>query len=349
MHPYKQLALILYSLLFSFPSHAFSAITFHSVEQGRQAIIDESFETYFSRLQPMEMQAKTAGKVAKDNLDKMRSNTRRVYQQAVLPFSAEDKDTLKWYIKHYSKVLNKSYPLLAKTPWKFVKLKNHIEGALPHTRGDTIVLHEAMLNRLNQAKSFQGEQALQGAGTVLVHELIHVAQRNRVKTFHNLYKQWGFRKVELESNNEWMKEHQLINPDGVNVEWIYPVNNNWILPVVTWNEVSRNKNNMNEGDALRHMPGDFRMRAISVHKKNGAWKVTIAENGRPAMENLTKQESMLRAFPRVRGLYHPNEIAAEMIISMMIFDNYVDHSALEPRVVNAWKAVFSPVRQALMN
>lgn len=346
MHPYKQLALILCSLLFSFPSHASSPITFHSVEQGRQAIIDESFEPYFSRLQAMEMQAKTAGKVTKDNLEIMRSNTRKVYQQAVIPFSAEDKKTLNWYIKHYSQILNISYPLLANTPWKFVKLKNHIEGALPHTRGDTIVLHEAMLNRLTQAKSIQAEQALQGAGMVLVHELVHVAQRQNINAFHKLYKQWGFRKAKIDLTNAWMQQHQLINPDGVNVEWIYPVNNqdkrNWILPVVTWNEITGNK-----GNTLRQMPRDFRMRAISVYSKTGTWKITSTENGRPAMSDLRKQESLQRAFPRVHGLYHPNEIAAEMIVNMMVFDHYVDHSSLDPRIVSAWKNVFSPVRQAV--
>lgn len=337
----KHLAFVLYTLLLSLPTHAFSSITFHSVEQGRQVIIDESFAPYFSRLQAMEMQAKTAGKVKKDNLEVMRSNTRKVYQQAVLPFSAEDKKTLNWYIKHYSKILKKSYPLLAKTPWKFVKLKNHIEGALPHTRGSTIVLHEAMLNRLTQAKSIQAEQALQGAGTVLVHELVHVAQRQNINAFHKLYKQWGFRKAKIDLTNAWLQQHQLINPDGVNVEWIYPVNNqdirNWILPVVTWNE----------GNTLRHMPGDFRMRAVSVYSKNGTWKITSAENGRPAMSVLREQESLQRAFPRVHGLYHPNEIAAEMIVNMMVFDHYVDHSSLDPRLVNAWKNVFSPVRQAV--
>lgn len=346
----KQLALILCSLLFSVTSFAFSSITFHSVEQGRQAIIDESFEPYFSLLQPMEMQAKTAGRVKQDKLQVMRNNTRKVYQQAVLSFSAEDKETLTWYTRHYSKILNKSYPLLAKTPWKFVKLKNYIEGALPHTRGDTIVLHEAMLNRLSQAKSIQGEQALQGAGTVLVHELVHVAQRQNINAFHKLYKQWGFRKVKLESDNAWMKQHQLINPDGVNLEWIYPINiqnqRNWILPVVSWNEVTWNES---EGNALRQMPRDFRMRAISVQKKNGTWEVTTTRNAKPVMARLSEQEPLLRAFPGVHGLYHPNEIAAEMIVSMMVFDNYVDHTSLDPRIVKAWGKVFSPVRQAVTN
>jgi hypothetical protein len=65
------------------------------------------------------------------------------------------------------------------------------------------------------------------------------------------------------------------------------------------------------------------------------------------MARLSEQEPLLRAFPRVHGLYHPNEIAAEMIVSMMVFDHYLDHSALDPRIVNAWEKVFSPVRQAV--
>lgn len=337
----KQRTFILCAILLSISTHAVSSVTFHSVEQGRKAIIDESYEAYFSRLQPTEMQAKTAGKVAKDKLDKMRSDTRKVYQQAVMPFSNEDKDTLKWYIKHYSELLRKSYPLLARTAWKFVKLDNYIEGALPHTRGDTIVLHQAMLKRLSQARTIQGEQALQGAGTVLVHELVHVAQRQNIKAFHNLYKQWGFRKIKLDSTNAWMKQHQLINPDGVNVEWIYPVTNNskenWILPVVTWSE----------GNSLRHMPGDFRMRAVSIQEKNGTWRILTGKEHRPLMKSLKTQETLLRAFPRVHGLYHPNEIVAEMIVSMMIFDNYVDHAILEPRIVDAWNKIFFPVRKAL--
>ena len=86
---------------------------------------------------------------------------------------------------------------------------------------------------------------------------------------------------------------------------------------------------------------------LSTHEKNGTWKITTTEDGRPVMSNLQNQETLRRAFPRVRGLYHPNEISAEMIISMLIFDNYVDHATLEPRIIKAWKNIFEPVRQAL--
>ena len=202
------LNLALCSLFFSLPINAFSNVTFLTVEQGRDAIVDEKFDLYFSRLQPMEMMAKTAGKVKKDSVEKMRKNTRAVYQDAVMAFTSEDKATLTWYAKHYSQVF-KSYPLLANTPFTFVKLDKYIEGGLPHTRGEAIVLHEAMINGLTRAKSVQGEKALDGAGTVLIHELVHVAQRNNVNGFHDLYKKWGFRKIKLYSNSTWMKKHQL--------------------------------------------------------------------------------------------------------------------------------------------
>lgn len=335
------LILVLCSLFFSLPTNAYSTVTFLTVEQGRHAIVDEKFEHYFSRLQPMEMMAKTAGKVRKDNIEKMRKNTRVIYQDAVMAFSSEDKATLSWYTKLYSKLFNKSYPLLANTPFTFVKLDKYIEGGLPHTRGDTIVLHEAMINKLTRAKSLQGEKALYGVGSVLIHELVHVAQRKNVNAFHDLYKGWGFRKIKLHSNSSWMKKHQLINPDGVNLEWIFPIYNNnqrqWILPAVTWSE----------GTNLKQMPGDFRMRAISVRDNNGKWDVIIGDDHRPVMGSLMTQESLRKTFPSVHGLYHPNEIVAEMIVSLVTFDNYIDKSKIKPNIVNAWEKIFSPVRKVL--
>ena len=348
MHHYKQrqysqLIVILSALLFSLPGYAFSQITFHTVEQGRNAIIDESIEPYFSILEPMEMQAKTAGKVKKDKLEIMRANTREIYQQAVLPFTQKDKDTLNWYVSHYATSLEKSYPLLNKTPWKFVKLQNHIEGALPHTRGDTIVLHEDMLNRLTQAKESLGKQALLGPGTVVVHELVHVAQRYNAAAFNKLYQHWGFQKITYPADNAWLKKHQLINPDGVKVDWVYPVTVNnsqhWIMPIVIWAE----------GEERKNMPADFRMRAIYMKNTNGKWKIQTRDDQRPVTKSITAHTEMLRAFPQVHGLYHPNEIAAEMIVNMMVFDHYLDHAQLDTSIKQAWNNIFSPVRQALTN
>ena len=339
----KFIIVYVYTFLLGLPGITYAEITFHSVEQGQKIIIDETYEKYFSRLQSAEMMAKTAGKVKDGDLGQMRKDTRKVYQQAVKEFTSEDKTTLTWYVNQYSSIFKKSYPTLARTPWKFVKLDNYIEGSLPHTREDTIVLHDALVKQLTRARQQQGGQALVGIGTVLVHELIHVAQRNDMKSFERVYQQWGFKRVAINTNSKWMLEQQLINPDGTNIEWIYPVKAEgkkmWILPVVTWSE----------GKQLKIMPFDFRMTAITVKQSNNKWKIAEEENGRPQMKDLAAYNDYINAFPGVNSHYHPNEIIADMIVTMMIYDHFVDKQKLQPQAIKGWETAFSPLRKLTIN
>ena len=157
---------------------ATNAPVFLAAGEARVAIIDESREKYFSRLQPMEMAAKTGRPLTAKSIAAQRAETRRRYQKGVLDFSETEKSTIRWYTAAIQQKLERAYPALARTPWQFIKVADNIEGGLPHTRGDNIVLSRGFLTWLLRIKEKGPEfSALFDGGTVLLHELIHVHQR----------------------------------------------------------------------------------------------------------------------------------------------------------------------------
>ena len=71
-----------------------SPVTFLGAEEARAAIVDDSMEPYFDKLQVAEMAAKTGSPVPGGSLDEKRAECRRCYQAAALEFSAQEKEAL---------------------------------------------------------------------------------------------------------------------------------------------------------------------------------------------------------------------------------------------------------------
>lgn len=71
-------------------------IHFPDLVEARSAILDDRDDPYFSRLQPLEMAAKTGRPVTGTTLDEQQANCRALYAADVASFSSTDQETLTW-------------------------------------------------------------------------------------------------------------------------------------------------------------------------------------------------------------------------------------------------------------
>lgn len=314
---------------------------FLAAPAARNAITDERREPYFSRLQPMEMAAKTGRPLTAGSLADQRAETRKRYRNGVLAFSETEKRVIRWYTAAFQPKLERAYPDLAKTPWRFIKVKDSIEGGLPHTRGGNIILSQGVVEWLLGMKEKEPEsKALFSASNILVHELIHVHQRRQPKRYADLYRRdWGFVKADHIEPTAWMRTHQLINPDGTDVTWVYPVRKGgtvrWILPIVVFSD----------GGGLKRMPKDFRMIAVTLRGKGGRFRVAEGGGGGESLRALDAMPEYAEKFSGISSIYHPNEIAADFASTVFSLDELFPEGQFPPRVKEAVAHMFVAERR----
>lgn len=320
------------------------SVEFLDGNAARSAIVNDARDPYFEKLQTLEMAAKT-GEALSGPLDAQRVEVRKRYQQAIRPFRPEEQEAIRGYIAALQPLIH-DYPRYARQPWRFVKVADHIEGGLPHTRDDFIVLSEFAAKSLFDLKRrYPAEQALLRAGSLLVHEQAHVLQRLEPKRFERLYAStFGYRRVAPIPLPNDLSSSQVANPDGMSCCWLFPCGRGLIWPFLVF--AGR--------DGLRRMPDDFRMLAVSVSPLAGGteYRVERDADGRSRVEELMRVREYVEAFPLTQNFYHPNETAADLFARLVLFDGLTRERMpetrrrqLEPeyaRLRPAFRAVFTP-------
>lgn len=315
--PVLLLALPFASLAESTPAARAPAprISLLDVAAGRKAIVDDSAEPYFERLQAAEIQAKT-GVVSKGRLAALRKEARGRYARAVQAFTPEEREVLRWLVNELHPVLLRDYPLIARTPWSFIKLSPELEGGYPHTRGGHIVLPTRHLAQAVElyASGEKDELRFQ-LGKLLLHEQAHVVQRAHPELFAKLYTElWGFKRLTQLRPGPWLEPRNVVNPDGTDTRWVYPVTENgqtrWVWPLVILEDT--------EATTLAR---NLRMVAVALKEAPGGLQVETGPDGTPRMEELTSLASLTRSFPDRGDLYHPNEIASSFFATLVTVES----------------------------
>lgn len=237
-------------------------VRFLNKTEARIAIINDQKDNYFESMYPMEMSAKTGMKMKGTKLQDMRKECKSRYQNAVLEFNEQDQNTINTLIKDIHPKLKSSYPKLAALPWSFIKIQNHIEGGMPHTRDLHIIFSERTLQQMTQFIQNKNKFAYHRFIQLLIHEQVHVLQRLEQSLFDSLYKDtWGFKKAKSIQSCKWLEIYHLSNPDGVECNWVFPIKNTntlqYYLPLVIFNE----------GHSLKRMPHDFLMIMLELKEK----------------------------------------------------------------------------------
>jgi len=181
------------------------------------------------------MRAKTGLALENMTLAQARETTRQHYAQHVQEFSADEQAAIAFVIDKLRPVLAKKAALFDRTPWRFLKVSDQVEGGLPHTRDNYIVLANGLLSQMVQMHKANPAQYYAQIAGLFVHEQTHVLERANPTVFDNLFSEvFGFRKVSQVQLSSSFVEHNVANPDAMENNWIYPLTvqgkTQWILP-----------------------------------------------------------------------------------------------------------------------
>jgi hypothetical protein len=315
-------------------------IEFLAGDAARAAMIGEANESYYKLRQPMEMAAKTGRPVPGQSLDQQRAECRKRYQRAVTDWTPDEKESVQWYVSDLLPA-TAQYPLFAHTPWSFIKLNGPIEGGQPFTRGKSICLPSSLLTGMvrrrqdlrnnalaRRAKDQTEWTALAGFGTLLIHEQCHVLQRQHPENFANLYTDyWGFQYATKIERDDWLTEHQLLDPDGTDTRWVFPIKDNqetrWIWPLVILQDP--------EGPTGPSF-ADMRMIAVELEpSQNGVFKVKTVPNGLLVYRGLMREQRYVAVFRPSREIFHPNECSADLFSRIIATQNIPGNPPEEAR------------------
>ena len=286
-----------------------SRIQFLKKSEGETAILDETFEPYFSQLQVKEISTFVQEK-APQNIDSARAFAKNKFSSAVIDFSEREKEILSFVVKKTNKwLLKNELNSMANHPWRFIKVQNWLCGGFAHTRGTYIILSQVYLDRLSKEWSTDMDKESESKlilslGGLLVHEQMHSLQRTFKSKFEKLYsKDWGFLKNKMPNEIEITRD-QVSNPDAPIAEWLIPDPNlekkfYWVRTLIT------------KDIEIPVMGKDFEDVVFEIEKKDNTYSI-VKINNVIASKPLSELDFYTQSFPIKRGLDHPNEISAYM-------------------------------------
>ena len=284
-------------------------IQFLEKSAGEVAILDETFEPYFSQLHVKEISTFVQEK-APQNIDSARAFARNKFSSAVIDFTPKEKEILSFVVNKTNQwLLKNELNLMANHPWRFIKIQNWLCGGFAHTRGTYIILSQAYLDRLSMDWSTDmnkesESKLILSLGGLLVHEQLHSLQRTFKSKFDKLYSEdWGFIKHKIPNEFE-ITRNQVSNPDAPIPEWLIPDPNlknkfYWIRTLIT------------KDTEIPVMGKDFEDVAFEITKKENTYSV-VKINNAISSKPLSELDFYTHSFPVKRGLDHPNEISAYM-------------------------------------
>ena len=203
-------------------------VEFLSKSKGEKAILDESFEPYFSNLQLKEIAAFTNSELSYDDLDEARGFAKEKFSKAVTEFTVDEKECINFVVNEVNKVwIKNGLKEIAKHPWRFIKVENWLCGGFAHTRGTFIILSQKHIDHLKKgwSQDMTEEDRLElirSFGSLLVHEQLHSLQRTYKSKFKDLYvNYWGFKQAHVDPDSAIVRI-QVSNPDAPIAEWLIP-------------------------------------------------------------------------------------------------------------------------------
>lgn len=283
---------------------------FLSPKQSALAIVDESFEPYFSQLQARELSAFLDSTITLSNQDSICAFARKAFAASVTTFTHEEQACITWVVNNTNRILEAhQLTLMSRQPWRFIKVKNNLCGGFAHTRGTFIILSERHINHLKKGwsehmTSQEENTLLENFGALLVHEQLHALQRCYPSRFARLYTQyWNFIPANVQSLHA-ITLNQVSNPDAPVAQWLIATSDStWYWP----RTLLKGTNNPPV------MGRDFEDLLFAVEKNGDHYSLIKDGEHHPVSIPLSSLTSYARAFPVNRGIDHPNEISAYML------------------------------------
>lgn len=264
---------------------------------------------YLDMLEIPEMAAKTGLPLLSMSVTEARTLTRKHFAEETQEFTEDERLMLDWAIHRIEPILAAKAPLYLGMPWNFVKVSDGIEGGLPHTRGESIVIPASWLRRwVAQYVAGDYERLAEFLCYLLVHEKTHILQRMQPAIFNTLVVDvMGFERVRPPFTSQRLAQKGVINPDAPVTEWVFPLKQaekTGVLPYLILSNVSTPR--------MPRMPRDFRTIGVKMTWLNGTWKCE-EDDGEPMYTPLSEIQPYVAAFPAGSPNYHPYEIVADML------------------------------------
>ena len=232
-----------------------------------------------------------------------------VFGNATLDFSKQEQDALKQHIEQLDEKFGETYPLLVRHPWQFLKIRNQLCGGFSFTRDDTIVFSQRTLKRLVTGAEKNHFQPGEG---LLLHEQLHVLQRQQPRLFDSLYEQlFSFRRVQIEVD-PWITERKVRNPDGMEQGWAIemPSKDNkqkdlyWLGTLLL------------QDKPVHTMGRDFATVVVPLKPSENGYSMQLTEKGIPITKPIGEFQEYTTRLPIPPAYDHPNEVAAYLFTKL---------------------------------
>ena len=237
------------------------------------------------------------------------------YMQSILPITKKEKKKTYQLVENMltrfeESDINSVIPKFLKETLQIsniAKSSSWLEGGMPHTHDKTVILPESWFSDVSSY--FKGtDNKMVFNGSTLMHELVHIHQRINLALYNNIYREWGFIKVDFMDNMSHILELNRNNPDGMQDNWIW---------------VDRSQKNQLKyywigalyKDKLNPVITNVKYLAYQMNKIENTYEndikiVRLSEN--PPIP-LSEFDSFNNYFGITNNHYHPNEIAAQYI------------------------------------
>jgi uncharacterized secreted protein with C-terminal beta-propeller domain len=288
-------------------------IHFLTQEEGQVAILDETYEPYFSQLQRREIAAFVQEFPPLGSLESARVFAREKFSAAVSDFTEMEKACIGFVINVITSKFNEQgNELYASHPWKLIKIEDWLCGGFAHTRGDYIILSQKHIDHLSSdwsdnMTSAEEENLIVKLGGLLVHEQMHSLQRSYKHDFASFYRDiWGYVEGEVTADTS-ISLNQVSNPDAPVANWLISGESEELYWIRTL---------LKPTDSIPQMGKDFINVVFLVEKTmDSTYELQRLENGTLRTVEMEDLESFTSSFPKVamRGIDHPNEVSAYMM------------------------------------
>lgn len=251
-------------------------------------------KSYFNNMTNADKQARNLPSSEKDIVVHYCNNT--------LLFTKKEKEVIQEIIDYFKTSLpeNSIYSKKLLHNWKFAKGDETLENGYPHTHKDTIILSESFLRRLVEKREmFSLEECIQEIGYVLLHEKVHIWQKEEPIIFQELYTSiLNFEKITLpEKDKTIIKAFHRNNPDGENYNWAFIFDDFYYLPLAKYN--TKIPSSLKDVDYV----------CFALEKTGTTYHLQYPIESIPLHAHTKFQD-----YYGLHGNhYHPNEISAEII------------------------------------
>ncbi len=165
-----------------------------------------------------------------------KENVMNVYKNYIHNFTTEEIDAIRWLLDMLIPKMRDCIKNFPYDIWRFIKVSK-LEGNMPHTRNDCIVLPAWFIKKIVKYKKNNNiEKAIKDTGLTLIHEQAHVYQKLNKSIFNRLYKKyWNFENPSKIINLHLLKNNRT-NPDGLDIKWLYKTHDNtYLMPIAIYN------------------------------------------------------------------------------------------------------------------